>query len=507
MLGLKSIYKFIPYFILSMLLLACDPFSDETESKVARDEYGSIDIKLIWAEYDVEFPLHLQYNLLAGLTNLDSNKSVADNVFERGDNIIQVSQLPQGTYSIEFSYEEQRFTYKFTLDEDNLEHQDTLYLVGKFIEDLIHILSSSSENISSKEWILSSSALWSSNVNMESSTTNYSSYDKEVSSLELNYSSSNVFKDTISSSLEISSSSFVNTLSSSFLSSSVTLSSSSIDSIFVSSSYSSSSSMIQMSSKEEPSDGVLIMPDKIVTVPNDLMEFEDFVEPGIAKNNRWPFAEGDAYRQDKAKYNTPQNSNVYGMIVDYPDEGAEDSTGVEFQACLCHLEYRFESDGGSNDGSERGCHLSNNFPEGQEVTSSVFGGEIGPWNVCLTFLHAAETFTYVIDVPEKGDYNMYISANTANYNDPMGDKWTSESPGFNINLSVKDITLSETYLHFREPIIYPHIFPGDGPQWIKIRESEPQKISFPPHMPDRVVLIFKADGLPYYLDYIRFEKL
>ena len=263
----------------------------------------------------------------------------------------------------------------------------------------------------------------------------------------------------------------------------------------------------QTSVPEEPSGQALEMPDKIVRIPDEFVEFEDFVEPGLALKNGWKFSEGDGYRQDKAKYNTTQNSNVYGLIVDYPDEVANDTTGVEFNACLCHLEYRFEDDGGYNDGSKRGCYTSKNFPNGQEVTSSVFGGETGPWNVCLTFLHAAEVYSYVIEVPEKGDYNMYISANTANHTDPAGETWGADSDGFEITLDFKDLQMSESYVNFKENIVVPHTFPGDGAQWIKIRELEPQKITFPDHMPNRILMIFESDGRPYNIDYVRFEKL
>lgn len=246
----------------------------------------------------------------------------------------------------------------------------------------------------------------------------------------------------------------------------------------------------------------LIMPPKIVSIPDQMLEFEDFVEPGIAAYNGWPFVEGEGMRLDKAFYNTPKNLLVYGLILDYPDAGSKDSTGVEFEACHCS----------DRDGPTKKCRVSTNFPAGQTVSGQYASASNypPPWNVCLTFLHASEIYSYVVEVKQKGAYRMYVAGNTANNTDAAGQPWSATSKGFDITIDVKDFNLFTTFAHIKEPIILPnnnHPPSADGVQWFRTVEWDPITVDFPANMPDRVVLLFESDGHPYNVDYIRFEKL
>jgi hypothetical protein len=247
---------------------------------------------------------------------------------------------------------------------------------------------------------------------------------------------------------------------------------------------------------------ILIMPPKIPSIPKDMLEFEDFVEPGIAAYNGWPFVEGEGMRLDKAFYNTPKNLIVYGLILDYPDAGSKDSTGVEFEACHCS----------DRSGPTAKCKVSTNFPVGQSVGGQYASASNypAPWNVCLTFLHASEIYSYVVEVKTKGTYKMFIAGNTANQTDAAGLAWSATSKGFDITIDVKDFSLFNTFLHIKAPIILPnnnHPPSVDGVQWFRTVEWDPVTVVFPDNMPDRVVLLFESDGHPYNVDYIRFEKL
>ena len=301
-------------------------------------------------------------------------------------------------------------------------------------------------------------------------------------------------------------------------SSSVIFSSQEISSSSVSDSILSSSSLVDSLSSEElnvsSSSQVVVLKDTVDyslsdvkehTLPG-IVEFEDFVSPGLAQKYGWPFNESEELRHDKTFYNNPQNANIFGLILNYPDLGEKDSTGVEFTSCLCHLEYRFESDGGYNDGSTRGCYLSNNMPSDQKVTSEVYGGETGPWNVCLGFIHASEKLSYLVNFSKKGKYNVHVSGNTGGYTDANNENWSENSPGYPIKIHLYDAGYFRKYATFEDSIIVPHTYPEDGAQWVKVRESQFNiEVSIEDNWPEQMLMVFESDGHPYNLDYIRFE--
>ena len=236
-----------------------------------------------------------------------------------------------------------------------------------------------------------------------------------------------------------------------------------------------------------------------------VIEFEDFVRPGVAEKYHWPYHESDGHRQDKASMNVPENTDIYGLILNYPDMGTNDSLGIEYNACLCHEDQRWSNDEESRSDARRGCYVSDNFPQDQEVTSELFGDETGPWNVCLTFIAEEEELSYVVYAPQKGKYKVYLAANTGIAEDPVGDAWNSGSPGYEFAFSIYNLTRSKKYLEYSNGIVYPSSFPESGALWVHSLEQNAFSMDLSEEFPNTVLFVFHSAGKPYNVDYLRFE--
>ena len=115
------------------------------------------------------------------------------------------------------------------------------------------------------------------------------------------------------------------------------------------------------------------------------VQFEDFVQPGLAYSNGWPFFETDLFRKDK--------ENFPGLpSVSYPDEAA-DSNGVELQRCNGN-------------------------------------------GICLGFIDTQEMLSYVITPQNQTNFSLYVAAAS---NEPTA------TPPFGIAFYITNINLTETY--------------------------------------------------------------
>ena len=427
-----------------LVLIACKTISGEEEQAVSGSETANFKGKVVWSKEDPELPRNVAAHIEIGLTYLDADSLISENIFDSSTIRFDVSDLALGAYELNFHYKEQNIIVEFRLTEPD----KTTELIIVFLEFFKNIEYSSSSSVIFSSQDMSSIAFPDSLLSSVTDSLS-SSWSDSVSSEEYGISSSSevvVPRDTMDYSLS----------------------------------------------------------DVHEHVLPGIIEFEDFVSPGLSAKYGWPFNESDGIRTDKVRYDNPRNTDIYGMILNYPDLGEKDTTGVEMQACVCHLEYRFESDGGYNDGSRRGCYLSHNMPSDQEVTSQIWQNETGPWNVCIISILAGEKLSYLVNFPKKGTYNVYVSAATGHYQDINGDLWSESSPGFPFTFHLYNLDMGKKHLTFSDNVIYSHSFPEDGAQWTKVRENH-FTIDITSKMPDQMILTFESNGHPYSLDYIRFE--